>query len=169
MHSSSFIYTFLFIIIICCIFIPFYQLYPDSFAIDNSISSETIDISSDYVWPVPGYTRITSKFGKRNSPTAGASSYHLGIDVGAPAGSALVAITSGQISFVGFKGANGFMITLISDKYVISYCHVSPDIIVSIGDTISKGEIIGYVGPKNVYGIENNPYKDSRTEILQME
>ena len=29
------------------------------------------------------------------------------------------------------------------------------------GDYVSKKEIIGTVGPKNVYGIQNNPYKDS--------
>ena len=27
-------------------------------------------------WPIPGYTKVTSPFGKRDSPTAGASSYH---------------------------------------------------------------------------------------------
>jgi len=114
-----------------------------------------------------GHTRITSKFGPRKAPTAGASSYHLGIDVGAPAGSALVAITSGYISFTGFKGANGYMITLISDEYTISYCHVSPAILVSSGNSVSKGQIIGYVGPKNVYGVANNPYKDSNRKSYE--
>lgn len=93
-------------------------------------------------------------------PLYGASSYHLGIDIGAPSGTALVALCSGNISFTGFKGANGYMITLISNEYIISYCHVSPTILVSVGNSVRKGDIIGYVGPKNVYGITNNPYKD---------
>ena len=37
---------------------------------------------------------------------------------------------------------------------------MSPNYIVSVGDYISKGEIIGFVGPLNVYGVLNNPYKD---------
>ena len=44
--------------------------------------------------------------------------------------------------------------------YRYSYCHCSPEFIVAIGQKVKKGEIIGKVGPKNVYGITNNPYKD---------
>ena len=32
---------------------------------------------------------------------------------------------------------------------------------VSVGDTVNQKQCIGMVGPKNVYGINNNPYKDS--------
>lgn len=77
-------------------------------------------------------------------PLHGASSYHLGIDIGAPAHATLVAICSGRVSFVGFKGANGYMITLLSAQkdYTISYCHVDPSILVATGDWVEKGEII---------------------------
>lgn len=54
----------------------------------------------------------------------------------------------------------GFTITLKNDNFIISYCHVSPDFIVSVGDYISKGQEIGRVGPLNVYDVPNNPYKD---------
>ncbi len=43
----------------------------------------------------------------------------------------------------------------------VSYCHVSPNMFVEYGETVSKKEIIGTIGPKNVYGINNNPYRDS--------
>ena len=36
-----------------------------------------------FVWPCPSSTRVTSDYGPRVSPTAGASSYHKGIDIGA--------------------------------------------------------------------------------------
>jgi len=75
-------------------------------------------------------------------------------------GSTLIAITSGEISYLGFNGAGGFTITLKSENYSISYCHVSPDFFVSVGECISKGEEIGLVGPLNVYNVPNNPYKD---------
>ena len=60
-----------------------------------------------------------------------------------------------------FVGAGGYTITLQNDIYTISYCHVSPLFTVSVGDFVSQGEHIGSVGPKNVYGVINNPYRDS--------
>ena len=71
----------------------------------NLIYSNNITISSyGFAWPIPGYTKITSPFGKRDSPTAGASSYHYGTDIGAPEGTNLIAIEDGKISFLGFLG-----------------------------------------------------------------
>ena len=55
--------------------------------------------SDMFVWPIPGYTSISSYFGKRNSPTAGASSYHQGVDIPAPEGTYLYAIDDGLVTF----------------------------------------------------------------------
>lgn len=107
-----------------------------------------------------GYTRITSYFGKRESPTAGASSYHKGIDVAAPEGSELIAVVDGKITFASFLGGGGYTITLSKDNMKITYCHVSPNYVVKVGDEVKQGQVIGYVGPKNVYGVKGNPYKD---------
>lgn len=41
------------------------------------------------------------------------------------------------------------------------YAHVSPNYIISINDTIQKGQLIGHVGPKYISDVINNPYKDS--------
>ena len=117
--------------------------------------------SSKFLWPTPGFTTITSYFGYRNAPTQGASTYHSGIDIGAPEGSNIIAITSGTVTSTGFYGAGGFTVTVKSDNFTVSYCHVSPTFLVHIGQYVTKGSLIATVGPKNVYGIPNNPYKDS--------
>ena len=117
--------------------------------------------SSKFLWPTPGFTTITSYFGYRNAPTQGASTYHSGIDIGAPTGSNIIAVTSGTVSYTGFSGAGGYTVTINSDNFTISYCHVSPTFLVSAGQYVTKGSVIATVGPKNVYGIPNNPYKDS--------
>ena len=117
--------------------------------------------SSSFYWPIPGYTRISSYFGKRNSPTAGASSFHQGLDIPAPSGTNLVAVFSGTVSFIGFNGSAGYSIHIKSNNLQFFYHHVSPNYIVKIGDYVYSGQIIGQVGPKNVYGVKNNPYKDS--------
>lgn len=47
------------------------------------------------------------------------------------------------------------------DNYKISYCHVSPNFIVNVGDFVEQGQVIGYVGPKYVYGVPGNQYTDT--------
>lgn len=113
-------------------------------------------------WPVPGHTYISSHFGKRNAPTAGASTTHSGIDIPAPEGTELISIMDGKVVSTGWGGAGGYTITIESlDKvYKFSYCHSDPNFIVKVGQKIEKGEVIGKVGPKNITGPKNNPYKD---------
>lgn len=145
-------------VFISVFFIP---MFPNEFISYSSSEFISINISSSgYAWPIPGYNSITSYFGYRTSPTAGASSYHSGLDIGAPEGSKLVAVTSGEITFASFLGGGGYTITLTSGNIKFTYCHVSPYYIVKIGDKVSQGQVIGYVGPKNVYGVKGNQYFD---------
>ncbi len=151
-----------FIIFICIFFIPFFY---NSNTNVNSSSNEVIFVNpfSDYQWPIPGYNRISSYFGKRNAPTQGAATFHKGIDIPAPEGTLLFAVCDGVISYTGFLGGGGYTITLNSSEYKnikFTYCHVSPNFIVSIGSEINKGDLIGYVGPKYVYGVLGNQYSD---------
>ena len=159
---KCFFFLIIFIFIICSLFIPIiysnYYVYTDEYY-------EQILLSGDgFFWPLPGYTYISSYFGKRKSPTSGASSYHSGIDIPASNGSNLYAVESGTITFASWGAGGGYTIVLELDKYPntsVSYCHLSPNYIVKRNDYVRKGELIAYVGPKNVYGITNNPYKDS--------
>lgn len=149
------------LIFICCFFIPLMETNQNFSDIDFSYSESFTLSSNSFIWPVPGYARISSKFGPRKSPTAGASSYHKGIDVPAPPGTALVAICDGIVVSSGFAGSGGFTVTYTASPYRISYCHVSPEMLVSKGQKVYAGQVIATVGPKNVYGVIGNPYKDS--------
>ena len=110
--------------------------------------------------PFHGYTKISSYFGKRISPTSGASSSHSGIDIPAPPGSKFIAVQDGEITFAQFLGAGGYTITLSFNNFRVTYCHCDPNYIVKVGDTVKQGQVIGYVGPKNVYGVKGNIYFD---------
>lgn len=128
-------------IILCCFFIP--TIFSDNSFHNLIDTGYSFSIGNDeYVWPTPGYTSISSYFGRRYSPTAGASSYHKGIDIAAPQGSNLIAVTSGKITFTGFLGGGGYTITLSSSNLKITYCHISPHFIVKTGDIVQKGQII---------------------------
>ncbi|MBR3133836.1 MAG: M23 family metallopeptidase [Clostridia bacterium] len=163
----SFFYKYLYIllfitILICIFFIPFFEIDNSSFS--QYTNNNFVFSSYNFVWPIPGYTNISSPFGKRSSPTSGASTYHSGIDIPAPEGTKLYAIDNGTVTFASWGAGGGYTITYQLDNYPdikISYCHVSPIILVSLRESIHKGQVIGSVGPKNVYGIINNPYKDS--------
>lgn len=157
-------FTFIIILLICIITV---SILFSNFDYGQNLSEydfHSIVSSYDFIWPIPGYTKISSPFGKRVSPTTGASSYHSGIDLPAPEGTNLYAIDDGIVIFASWGAGGGYTITyqLSSNPSIkVSYCHVSPIMYVVKGDSIAKGTIIGSVGPKNVYGINNNPYKDS--------
>lgn len=148
----------IFILLISIFFIPIIQSQNLNL---NTEHGEILEINPNgFVWPIPGYTRISSPFGKRTAPTGGASSFHYGCDIPAPQGTKLIAIHDGQITFAKFLGAGGYTITLSFNNYKVSYCHIDPNFLVSVGDTVVQGQVIALVGPRNVYGIPGNPYKD---------
>lgn len=114
----------------------------------NNDYSEHYFSNDNFIWPLPGYHQITSYFGPRKTPTAGASSNHSGVDIAAAEGSSIYSISSGLVTHTGFKGANGHTIIIENNNFEFIYTHVSPFYIVNIGDYIEKNNIIGYVGPK---------------------
>ena len=152
----------LLIIFISIFFIPFYnQTTILSDLPDNSKIQKIISTSGDLCWPLPGYTTISSPFGYRNAPTAGATSFHGGIDLPAPQGTYIISAISGKVLSTGFMGSGGCTVVVQNDKYTVIFHHINPNYLVSPGDTVLQGQIIAQVGPKNVYGFPNNPYKDS--------
>ncbi|MDO5556796.1 MAG: hypothetical protein Q4G05_00925 [Clostridia bacterium] len=65
-------------------------------------SLKVVYTEGEFAWPVPNCNTISSFFGKRVSPTTGASSYHKGIDIAAREGTEFIAVIDGIISFRDF-------------------------------------------------------------------
>lgn len=109
-------------------------------------------VGSIYRWPVPEYTRVSSEYGSRVSPTAGASSYHRGMDIAAPAGSAILAIYDGTVTDKGYNSSSGYYVTITHTGSVIksTYMHMSGPALVEKGDNITKGQQIGCVGTTGI-------------------
>ena len=102
------------------------------------------------VWPCPASGRITSGFGKRSSPTKGASTMHNGIDIGAASGSAIVAAASGEVVTASYSSSAGnyIMISHGGGIYTL-YMHCSK-LNVSEGQQVKAGQTIGKVGSTGV-------------------
>lgn len=66
-----------------------------------------------------------------------------------------------EVVSTGFSGSGGYTIVCTNGSYKISYCHVSPNYLVSAGDSLVAGQVIGQVGPKYVYDVIGNPYYDA--------
>ena len=115
------------------------------------------------IWPCPSSKRITSTFGNRKSPTKGGSTYHQGIDIGAPVGTAVIAAAAGEvvISKYSYSAGNYIMIDHGSGIFTV-YMHLSVRG-VDVGKEVSQGQKIGEVGstgystgPHLHFGIRKN-------------
>lgn len=109
------------------------------------------ETSGSWTKPVSGANvRVTSPFGYRSQPTAGASTNHKGMDIGAPYDTPVKAPANGIVKFTGSKGGYGNAIEIdngnINDKRISSlYGHLNR-YIVAMGTQVSQGQTIGYVG-----------------------
>ena len=103
--------------------------------------------SSGGSWLRPcSYTYMSSPFGFRTSPTAGASSYHQGVDLAAPANTPVYATRSGIVTTTTYSGSAGYYVTINhGDGFSSIYMHLN-NYVVSAGQAVSAGQLIGYVG-----------------------
>lgn len=137
-------YIFLSTIVVLSIFITV-------FSSENYSISASFNINKEYYWPTPGFMGISSKFGYRNKPTNGASTYHKGIDILAYQGSSVYAIADGVVNFAAFDNSGGYMIVIKHEENIkSSYAHLDSKMYVNIGDNVKKGELIGRIGPKYI-------------------
>ncbi|MGB8454251.1 MAG: peptidoglycan DD-metalloendopeptidase family protein [Anaerocolumna sp.] len=103
-----------------------------------------------FIWPCPSSTRITSTFGSREQPTEGASTFHKGIDIGASTGSNIVAAAGGSVVTAAYSvSAGNYIMIYHGDGIYTVYMHCSK-LLVSVGDEVSQGQVIGLVGSTGV-------------------
>ena len=65
-----------------------------------------------FIWPIPGYTTITSHFGMRVHPITGAYKLHSGTDVGAPIGAKFIGMADGTVINASYNSAYGNMVMI---------------------------------------------------------
>ncbi|QGP92218.1 Peptidase family M23 [Neomoorella glycerini] len=98
------------------------------------------------LWPLPGYTDISSPFGWRIHPLLKTRRFHDGVDLPAPAGTEIIAPLDGQVISTGYLGGYGNHIVIDHGGGLSTmYAHLSA-ILVREGQEVKKGQVIGRVG-----------------------
>jgi murein DD-endopeptidase MepM/ murein hydrolase activator NlpD len=140
------------------------------------------DVSFDgpSIWPVIG--PVTSSFGQREDPVLGngEGEFHKGIDIGAPNGTPIIATADGVVQSAGMASGYGREVIIDHGHGVETlFGHMSAFAVIT-GQTVTRGQVIGYVGHSGrVTGshlhyevrIRNtavNPHKYLRTTLAQL-
>ena len=112
------------------------------------------------------YTRISSRFSNsRLHPVLKIRRPHHGVDYAAPAGTPVVAVADGTVTFRGWDGGGGGNVIKIKHARGMEtrYLHLrgfAKD--VATGKRVSQGQVIGYVGST---GVSTGPHLDYRVYI----
>ncbi len=90
--------------------------------------------------------QITSRFGMRTHPVTKTGSFHKGVDIRAKPGEPVFATASGIVSDSDYSDLNGNRVVLLHNfGFQTRYAHLKESL-VSPGDIIRKGELLGYSG-----------------------
>ena len=107
---------------------------------------DTAYIGGELAWPVPGYTRITSKYAMRVHPITGQYKLHTGVDIGAPEGANFIAANDGIVTKAERNTAYGNMVIVDHGGGISTlYAHGS-EILVEVGQSVKRGEVVLKVG-----------------------
>ena len=123
-----------------------YKSDPPAFSDGGSVSYNPGTAGSPILDPG---ARISSGYGPRNAPTAGASSYHRAIDIAAPGGTAVAAAMNGTVTRVSRSGGYGISVEVTTkgddgNSYVTKYSHLL-NTGVEVGQNVQKGVKIAEV------------------------
>ena len=120
----------------------------------NTSSNASASGTGSLTHPVPG-AAITSGFGGRVAPTAGATTGHDGIDYGAGYGAAVYAADSGTVITAQYNSARGNYIVINHGNGMQTWYQHLSSMNVTVGQTVARGQVIGNVGTT---GISTGPH-----------
>ena len=109
-----------------------------------SLSEWVSAASAPTLWPVIG--PITGAFGERIDPFNGEGAFHSGVDISCSYGQPVIAPADGIVTYADFYNGYGRMLQIDHGNGISTrYGHLS-GFAVTDGQTVHKGQVIGYVG-----------------------
>lgn len=107
--------------------------------------STSIPSSSGWITPC-SYVAFTSPFGYRYHPISGNWKMHYGVDLAGPQGTPIYAAKAGRVGIASYNGSAGYHVEVIHEGgWASVYMHMT-HYVVSVGDYVSQGQVIGYMG-----------------------
>jgi murein DD-endopeptidase MepM/ murein hydrolase activator NlpD len=144
------------------------------------LGDSILDADAPTLWPIMG--PITSGFGQREDPVLGngEGEFHTGVDISAPIGTPIRATADGTVRSADMESGYGREV-IIDHGHGIETCygHMSGFAVVA-GQTIIRGQVIGYVGHSGrttgnhvhyevrIHNTPVNPHKYLRTTLADL-
>jgi murein DD-endopeptidase MepM/ murein hydrolase activator NlpD len=89
---------------------------------------------------------ISSYFGERQDPFTGHEAFHRGVDFAGVAGSEVVAVATGVVTWAGARSGYGSLIEINhGNGYVTRYGH-NQRVLVTVGQTVTRGQAVALMG-----------------------
>jgi murein DD-endopeptidase MepM/ murein hydrolase activator NlpD len=119
-----------------------YYFYPGD---DFTPTERTFFLNSGMRFPLRSF-RITSDFGLRSNPVTGNIVMHHGLDLAAPEGTEVYAVSDGTVTDIGFDAIYGnYIIIRHKDNLTSLYGHLQR-VDTALRSTVKSGTLIGRVG-----------------------
>ena len=152
-------------IIFACFLIIVLFVSVQAFFTDYTTDNEYANVDG-YIWPLPGYSYISSNYGTRLHPIKHTISFHDGIDIPAPKDTPVLSPCNGMVTDTYFSESLGNTVKIDDGNFVFVFYHLN---FYSIQENteIQKGIQIGGVGTTGTLSTGNHlhftVYKDGQT------
>lgn len=112
---------------------------------NNDSNSGNSGSQSSSGWARPANGRFTSPFGYRTHPVHGGRRFHSGVDIAG--GGPIRASKAGTVTTATYNNSLGYYVVINhGDGYSSLYAHMTPNLSVAPGQTVSQGQQIGVMG-----------------------
>jgi murein DD-endopeptidase MepM/ murein hydrolase activator NlpD len=119
------------------------------------VNADGVGGEGDATMRMPVQGHLTSGFGERFHPILGYERFHAGVDLGAAAGTPIVAAADGRVVSAGWAGGYGRAVAILHGGGIeTKYGHMSR-IAAYAGENVRRGDVIGYVGSS---GLSTGPH-----------
>lgn len=131
-------------------------------SLSQTILANLPSTDTGYGRPLSNFS-VSSGYGYRPRPTAGATTFHQGVDLAAPMGTPIYATHDGYVTNAGWSDGYGYNVSINSGTGVETFYAHQSKLAVKSGQYVRKGQLIGYVGSTGVstgphlhYGVKVN-------------